>query len=137
MTSPDGTEDVPFSPSVLYGILADTRERYVLYYLLENDGRGTINDLADKLAAWENGTTVELLTHEMQNRVSGSLYHADLPKLDDYGFIDFDPDTRKVTATEQLEEITPNLRYARSREPDEYERFLELLGEEESGGARR
>lgn len=26
-------EEVPFSPSVLFGILADTRQRYVLYYL--------------------------------------------------------------------------------------------------------
>lgn len=79
------------------------------------------------MAAWENDTTVELTTKEVQNRLYTSLYHADLPKLDEYGLITFDAETGKVTATDHLEQITPYLELAQTIEPDDYEQFCTLL----------
>ncbi len=130
VTPSEGAPDVPFSPRILFGILADTRERYVLYYLDEHDGVGTLTDMADQLAAMENHTTVELTTREARNRVKSGLYHADLPKLDDYGFITFQPETGKVKATDQLDRIEPQLEIAQRAEPSEYDRFCTLLEED-------
>ena len=65
MTPPEVAEEVQFSPGILFGILADFRERDALYYLEEHGGRGTLTDTTDQLAAWENDTTVELLTEEV------------------------------------------------------------------------
>lgn len=57
------------SPGVLFGILADTRPRYVLYYLMDHGDTGRIEDLVIAIATRENETTAELVTTEMKERV--------------------------------------------------------------------
>jgi hypothetical protein len=84
------------------------------------------------LAAWEENTTAELVAKKTQRRLYTSLYHADLPKLDQYGLLTFAPNTGKVAATKQLERITPLLTVAQSMEQDDYERFCRPFRESES-----
>ena len=107
------------SPSVLFGILADTRPRYALYYLTTHDGTSGIDDLVNAIATRENDTTIELLTSEMKRRVRTNLYHAELPKLADYGFVEYDLEDETVTPTPRTEELTPYLKLARRLEGDE------------------
>lgn len=117
--------DVSISPSVLFGVLADARQRRILYYLVENGGTWTLEAIGKHLAAWENETTVEPTTEEMQNRVTAGMHHADVPKLEDYGFIEYDPETGRMTYTEQTEEIVPLLELAEQLEGDDFETHLE------------
>lgn len=129
-------EEVPFSPGALFEILADDRQRYVLYYLLEEDGRETLADVVDRLAAWRNEATVDALEADARENVSVGLYHAALPKLDDAGLVDFDPERETVVATDELHRITPFLDLARAAEPEDYERFLDLLDARSPSGER-
>jgi DNA-directed RNA polymerase subunit RPC12/RpoP len=127
-TRPDA---VPFSPGTLFEVLADDRRRYVLYYLLEADGRGTLADLADQLAAREAETAVDALKERERKSVATDLHHVTVPRLADCGLVDFDPETGKVTATERLRQAEPFLDFARTTEPAAHERFLDQL----TGGA--
>jgi len=120
-------DDVPFSPSILFRALAEVRQRYALYYLLERDGRGRIDEMAEPIAAWESDTTPERLTDRVLKHTYSGLYHASLPKLDEFGLVEFDPETGTVTATDALDEITPYLEIAKQVERDAYDRFRELL----------
>ncbi|MFC4440449.1 MULTISPECIES: DUF7344 domain-containing protein [Natrialbaceae] len=117
---PEEARNTNFSPSVVFGILADERQQYALYYLTDHGGTAILEKIAKHLAAWENRTTVELATAEMSNRVYAGLHHADLPKLEDYGFIEFDRETGTVTLTEHGEQIDSSLEFAKQRKTNEY-----------------
>lgn len=106
-------EETAISPSVLFGILADVRPRYVLDYLTAHGEPVGIEDLAIAVATRENDTTAELLTTEMISRVRSNLYHAELPKLSDHGFVDYDLEAETVTPTAQTRELTPYLELAK------------------------
>lgn len=127
---PEEVAEVPCSPDRLFEVLADVRKRYALYYLQQEDGRGTLTDIADQLAA-SRATTAAGNVTKKNCRVYTALYHADLPKLADCGLITFDPDAEKVTATDKLNAIAPYLRFAQLAEPNDYERFCRQLNEDE------
>ena len=132
LSLPQIGDDVSFSPSTLFRAFSEVRQRYALYYLQERDGRGTIDDMVVPIAAWENETTVERITNQAQKHTYSGLYHASLPKLEEFGFVTFDPETGTVTATDALETIAPYLAVAQQAERDAYERFLDLLQADQS-----
>lgn len=88
-------EETTISPSVPFGIPADIRPRYVPDYLTAHGETAGIGDLA--IATRENDTTAELLTTEMTTRVRSNLYHTELPKPADYGFVEYDLEAETVT----------------------------------------
>lgn len=102
-------EALPVSVDVLDEILASPRQRFVLTFLLEHDGRGTLNGIADQLANAENESSIKAATQHTNASCYNYLYHVALPELDNHGFLTFDPGTGKVTATDQLEAIAPLL----------------------------
>lgn len=123
----DGGEssDVPLTPSVVFGILANKRDRFVLYLLEERGGTMAIEDLAVAIAAWENDTVPDLITNEMNQRVHSRLFHATIPKLSEYGLVSYDPDSEAVTLTDLGEQLESYLDFARDRERDDVQAFLE------------
>lgn len=96
--------------------LSNPRRRQALRYLRthEDDGPVIIRDLAEQIAAWENDIPIVEVTYKQRKRVYTSLYQSHLPKLHDYGFIDYDSDRGKIELTpraEQLDiylEVVPN-----------------------------
>lgn len=123
----DGGEaaDVPLTPSVVFGILADKSNRFVLYLLENRGGTVALEELATAVAAWENDTVPSLITNEMEKRVRSRLYHATVPKLSEYGIVSYDADTEAVTLTDLGEQLEPYLEFAKQRERDDVEDFLE------------
>lgn len=117
---PDTARETDISSSVVFGILADERQRYVLYYLDAHDGQGRLEEIAERVAAWQHRTTVELTTTEMHNRVRAGLYHADLPKLADYGLVDYDEASGSVTLTELGDQLSPYLEFSKQTEGNQY-----------------
>lgn len=85
-------------PTRVFRALATQRRRYVLYYLRDHE-RAETDDLATQLAAWERDVPVAEVSTEEANRVRTSLVHSHLPKLDDYGFVDYDPRSESVCYT--------------------------------------
>lgn len=74
-----GENEVPITPSVVFGILADKRDRFILYLLEERGGTIALDELSTKVAAWENDSQPELITKEMEHRVHQRLHHASIP----------------------------------------------------------
>lgn len=95
------------SPSVLstediYEILSNRRRRYAIHYLKQVDEPVDVSTLAEQVAAWENGKSVEELTSQERKRVYISLYQSHLPTLGKRGLIVYDEDRGVVELTDPV-----------------------------------
>lgn len=75
----------------LFHLLQNGRRRAVLRYFATRPEQQEFNmrTVAEAIAAWENETTVEQLSSDERQRVYIALYQSHLPKLDDYGVIEY------------------------------------------------
>jgi len=85
----------------IFEILSSARRRRVVRYLKEHADETEIRlrDLAEQLAAWENQTTVAEVTYKQRKRVYTSLYQSHLPKMYEYGFVNYDKNRGIVSLT--------------------------------------
>lgn len=84
--------------SRIFAALANRRRRHVLYYLREHD-HARIADLAGQIAAWEQDKPIPEVTTENIDRIHTSLVHSHLPKLEDYGLVEYDRRSETVCYT--------------------------------------
>lgn len=86
-----------------FELLTNDRRRYATYYLLtrEEGGPFTIGEMADQIAAWEYGTTVSEVSPRERKLVYNSLQQSHLPKLAEFGIVEYDADRGTVEITEQ------------------------------------
>lgn len=108
--SDDGTEQSPpqETPMVngggkpllsrIFAALANRRRRYVLYHLRDHQ-QATIDDLAVQIAAWEHDVPISDAPAEDVNRIYTALVHSHLPKLAEYGLVEYDRRTDTVCYT--------------------------------------
>lgn len=80
--------ELPLDP--VFDALSKARRRWALRYLRERDERVSLSDLAEHVAAIENGTTTRDLGSQERKRVYVSLYQCHLPKLDDLDVVEYD-----------------------------------------------
>jgi hypothetical protein len=99
--------DVPLD--VIFTILKNERRRRVLRYMLDADGRVTLSDLAEHVAAIENDTTPSRLGAQQRKRVYIGLYQSHLPKMDDAGVVEFDRDRGVCELGPDVGAFTPYL----------------------------
>ena len=92
---------------VLYSLLSNERRRRTLRFLSE-EPETTLGELAEHIAAIENGKPVDAVNSTERKRVYICLYQCHLPKLDDAGVIDFDQARKTVRPAGHAEEL---LRY--------------------------
>jgi hypothetical protein len=89
----DASRDDPISidKDDLFHLLQNGRRRAVLRYFAANPDQETydMRTLAEEIAAWENGIPVAQLSSDQRQRVYIALYQSHLPKLDDYGVIEY------------------------------------------------
>jgi hypothetical protein len=105
------TEDEPEGASAslneLFEVLSDEYRRYVLWTLADPDRR--IDDgLGTTLAAGDGEP--DLLELELR--------HNHLPKLDEYGLVDWDPETETLARGPRFEEVEPFLDVVDERPDD-------------------
>lgn len=74
----------------VFELLRNRRRRDVLWYLLETDEQMSLSDVAESIAARECDKPVSQITSQERKRVYIGLYQGHLPKMDDYGAIDYD-----------------------------------------------
>jgi DNA-binding transcriptional ArsR family regulator len=96
------------SPDVAFDVLRNARRRYVLYFLREKSPR-ELGDLAERIAARENDTTVEGLSSKQRKSVYTALYQTHLPKLADAGVIEYDRDRGVVWLADAADQLDPYL----------------------------
>ena len=111
-TSAAGEEKSSDEPSLdaIFGVLKNSRRRQVLRYLRENGSEATISDLAEHIAAAENGTTRNQLTSSQRKRVYVGLYQCHLQKMDEAGVVDYNQSRGHVELTDQADRFEEYLR---------------------------
>lgn len=105
-------------PSIdeIFDILSDSRRRHVLSILMNHGEELTVSQLAEKIASRDNGPprnevpyTKDQVRSEVPEdrltRITTSLHHADIPKMDQVGLVEFDPDHKTIRATENVNQI--------------------------------
>lgn len=75
--------------SRVFGALAHRRRRYALYYLRDHEQVQT-DELARQIVAWERDVPADEVPAEASERVHAELVHSHLPKLEDYGLVEYD-----------------------------------------------
>lgn len=91
-----GLPDSRLENDDMFDALNHERRRYLLYTLLEDEA-WSLREIAAKLAAWENDATVDTVGRDEVEKTYASLYHAHVPKLLDYGIVDFERSEGTVT----------------------------------------
>lgn len=105
--------------SDVYEVLSDRRRRYALYHLLQQGDRtATKRELSTRIAAWENGDSVESVPAEDAQQVYLELHRTHLPLMVDHHVVEFDTERDEVRLTEDVEEFDEYLGGSRrSRTP--------------------
>lgn len=78
-----------------FDALSDQRRRYALYYLSQRDS-ANVDELARQVTAWEMGRLPATLTAKTYEPTRVELQHNHLPRLADYGLVEFDSRTNEV-----------------------------------------
>ncbi|AHF99528.1 hypothetical protein HALLA_12740 [Halostagnicola larsenii XH-48] len=96
-----------------FHLLQTSRRRDVVRYLQGRNGPIELRDLAEQVAAWEQGTTIDSLSSSERQRVYISLYQTHLPKLDEHDIVDYDKNRgiiercQRATQLESYLEVDP------------------------------
>lgn len=93
----------------VFEILKNSRRRQTLHYLMDNGGKATLSDLAEHIAANENGLSVEEITSSQRKRVYVGLYQCHLPKMDDMGVIEFEKNRGNIERGPNASQLEPYL----------------------------
>ena len=100
-----GEQEDSLSHDTIFSMLSNQRRRYVIHFIKRDPGPVRIRDLAQQVAAWENGIEIEELTYKQRKRVYTSLHQTHLPKLDDAGVVDYDRDRGTITLADGAAEL--------------------------------
>lgn len=105
--TPGEPESAEKEPSVdeLYDILANRRRRYALHYLQQTDDRAEIGQMAEQIAAWENGKSRWEVTSNERKYVYSALQQRHLSKMQDSGLVNFSKRDGYVEPSPVLDEI--------------------------------
>ena len=101
----DETSAEALTKDVLFDLLGSRRRRLVLRHL-RHEGETDLGDLAEQVAAWENGTTVEEVDYQQRKRTYTSLQQTHLPTLAEAGVVEFASDRGTVEATDRARKLT-------------------------------
>lgn len=99
------TEDGALGHEKAYEVLSNTRRRHVIHYLLQRDGRVSLRDLSQQVAAWENGVDPDDVTAQQRKRVYTALHQSHLPKLHETGIVDYDTDRGTIAPTDRVADL--------------------------------
>jgi hypothetical protein len=92
----------------LYEALGHPRRRYLCDVLLENT-EWSLEDLATKTSARENGVPEQAVTDHRRERVYVSLYRVHVPKPVDGGIVAYDTATETMTPAGNTHQVLPAL----------------------------
>lgn len=82
-------------------VLSNQRRRYATHYLKRRGGEPVaVSELTDWVASWENGKEIDALTHRERKRVRNALRQFHLPKMAEYGFVEYDSQRGIIELTE-------------------------------------
>ncbi|WP_255169784.1 DUF7344 domain-containing protein [Natrononativus amylolyticus] len=101
--------------NVVFSLLSNARRRSLLYLLL-NSEYATVDDLATKIVAWEQGCSLREVSEDDHRRVAVSLVHVHLPRLADENVVDYDDRNGDVVTASGFDRLRPFLEDAYASE---------------------
>lgn len=105
---PDHVSDLPLD--TVFELIKNERRRMVLKYIkTTEEDTVTIGDLAEYIAAYENGIDRVELNAQQRKRVYIGLYQCHLPKMDDANVIDFNKDRGRAELGQNADQLSPYL----------------------------
>ena len=125
-TVSNATAEPELSKDKIFHLLQTPRRRYVLRYLKDREGTVEMRDIAEQVAAWENGTSVQALTSDERQRVYIPLYQSHLPKLDEEGIIEYNQSRGTIKRTKLADQLDRYLTVDEAEVDDEAETEREL-----------
>lgn len=99
------TDSRNLSQDEVFDLLSSPRRRYVINYLRRAGEPIQLTELAAEVSSWENETAVHELSDKQQKRVYVSLYQTHIPKLEEFGIVDYNPDEGTVSATDRIDDV--------------------------------
>jgi len=117
------------SEDELFDVLANQRRRFAMHLLKgEHDDQIAIGDMAEQIAAWENGIDMAEITGSERKRVYTALQQSHLPKMDDAGVVEFNKDRGVVEPTPALTDVDMYMDVVKGREIPWSTYYLGLSG---------
>lgn len=105
-TPPLGGSTTELSEQAVFDVLSNQRRRHAVHTLKRNDHRPMeIGDLAEEIAAIENGIEISELSYDQRKTVYTALQQSHLPKMDDAGVVEFDKDRGTIDPTPALKQV--------------------------------
>jgi hypothetical protein len=120
---PDQSREL--TASAVFDLLSNNRRRCVIHFLLE-EPESTVRELSRHVAAWEYDVKLSDVTGKQRKRVYTGLHQTHLPRLDDYGVLEYDSNRGDVRGTERLEVFEPYLDSGQSNETGWHVYYLGL-----------
>ncbi|ELZ37879.1 hypothetical protein C471_12276 [Halorubrum saccharovorum DSM 1137] len=125
-----GTEPATeVSEDELFDVLANQRRRFAVHLLKREEADSVaIGDMAEQIAAWENGIDTAEITGNERKRVYTALQQSHLPKMDDAGVVEFNKDRGVVEPTPALTDVDVYMDVVEGREIPWSDYYLGLSG---------
>ncbi|SNR46637.1 hypothetical protein SAMN06264855_10863 [Halorubrum vacuolatum] len=109
-------------------MLANQRRRFAVHLLKREEESLSIGEMAEQIAAWENGVDRAQVTGNDRKRVYTALQQSHLPKMDRVGVIRFNKSRGVVEPTPALENVDLYLDVVEGKEIPWSEYYLGLSG---------
>lgn len=109
----DAVQPESISRSEIFEILSNDRRQYVIRFLLEKRAGDSVplGEVVDYVAERENDVSNDELDTVQRKRVYTALRQCHLPKLDDYGVVNYDNLRSEVEVGSGIDEIQQYLDY--------------------------
>lgn len=110
-TEDEGVSDeaTELSKDVIFEVLKNSRRRQIIRYLLRAGRTVTTSELAEHIAAIENGIDIKQLDSKQRKRVYVALYQTHLPRLDKEDIIEYDNNRGRITLSKNAATVRPYL----------------------------
>lgn len=103
----DGEEpDVDITSDAVHETLKNERRRMVLGYLSREEGPVSIGDLSEHVAALEMDVQRDQLGSKDRKRAYVGLYQSHLPKMDEWGIVEFDKQDGTIDRGVHFDEVS-------------------------------
>jgi hypothetical protein len=89
--------------SDIHDVLRNDRRRLVLERLRSDEGTETVSDLSEHIGAIESGESPP--PRNVRQSVYVSLHQTHLPKLDELGIVEYDPDAKTVALADNAADV--------------------------------
>lgn len=98
-------------------LLAESERRYLLYELAEHRD-ANLEDVVSQIAALKLDSRPALIDKETRQQIYISLVHNHLPRLADYGIIEYDLRSGDIVLADGFDDIRPLLKQFKQTEDD-------------------